>query len=57
MINFYKLKKNYLASWFPPKSAAFLLKDVYNQEFFDYLSKTKDKLPLRLSAGLDISKK
>ena len=29
-MNFYKLtKKQYLANWFPPNSAAFLLKDVY----------------------------
>ena len=50
-------KKYYMANWFPSKSAAFLLKDVYYQEKFDYLEKTKRKFPLRLSANLDMSKK
>ena len=46
-----------MANWFPPNSAAFLLKDVNYQEIFDYLSKTKDKFPSRLSADLEMSKK
>ena len=46
-----------MVNLFPPNSAALLLKDVYYQEFFDYLSKTKDKFSLRLSADSDMSKK
>ena len=46
-----------MANWFPQNSADFLLKDVYYQENFDYLSITKDKSLLRLSADFDISKK
>ena len=46
-----------MANWFPPNSTAFVLKDVYYQEIFGYLSKTKDKFPLRLSADLDLFKK
>ena len=57
MINLYNLKKHYLANWFPPNSAAFLLKNVYYyKENFDYLSKTNDKFPLILSVDLDILK-
>ena len=46
-----------MANWFPPNNATFILKDVYYQEFFDYLLKTKDKFKLILSADLDMSKK
>ena len=47
-----------MANWFPPNSAAFLLKDIYYyKEIFNYLSKTNDKFPFRLSVDLDIQKK
>ena len=58
VMNFLQInKKIILANWFPQNSSSFLLKDVYYQRIFDYLSKPKDKFSLRLFADLDISKK
>ena len=56
MKNIYKSKKNYFSNWFPPNNVAFLLKDAYYQEIFDYLKK-KYKFPLKMSADWDMSKR